>query len=222
MKKRWIVAGLLGLLAIAFTVALKCVDVNPVGPALTEVGFSTTNSTIHSSIVADSNWLTVSNVTVAAVVAAGLVFAGLGFVQLFRRRSIKKVDWNLVALGITYILMVGIYVFFEKILVLNYRPVTIDGELEASFPSSHTLFAVTIALTVIMVLPKYIKMVPVRILLSAMLIVLAYITMNGRIAGGVHWMSDVIGGVLYGSFLASVYYCLCSLKDTKKIDKERD
>lgn len=218
MKKRWIVAAILGLLAVAFTVALKFIDVQPVGPAMTKVGFGTTNGTVHSSIVADSNWLTVSNVTVAAIVVAGLVFAGLGVAQLIMRKSFKKVDWHLKMLCVVYILMVGVYVLFEKLLIINYRPVLTNGDLEASFPSSHTLFAVTIALTVIMTLPKYIKSLVVRLLLSAVLVVMVYVTMNGRIAGGVHWVSDVIGGVFYGAFLASVYYALMAIKDNKRIE----
>ena len=77
MKKRWIVAAILGLLAIAFTVALKFVDVRPVGPAMTEVGFGTTNSTIFTSIKAEKNWLTVSNIMIAAIIVAGVLFAVL-------------------------------------------------------------------------------------------------------------------------------------------------
>ena len=119
---------------------------------------------------------------------------------------------------VVYILMVGVYVLFEKLLIINYRPVLTNGDLEASFPSSHTLFAVTIALTVIMTLPKYIKSLVVRLLLSAVLVVMVYVTMNGRIAGGVHWVSDVIGGVFYGAFLASVYYALMAVKDNKRIE----
>lgn len=218
MKKRWIVATILGLLAIAFTVALKFVDVKTitVGSQMTEIGFGTTNTTIFTSIKSEKNWLTVSNIMIAAIIVAGVLFAGLGFVQLVKRKSFKKVDWQIKMLGLTYILMLCVYVFFEKICVFNYRPVLIDGNLEASFPSSHTLFATTIALTVMMILPTYVKSKAVSIILSLILGAMVFITANGRIAGGVHWTSDVIGGVLYGAFLASIYYCLAGLGKKKE------
>lgn len=219
MKKRWIVAAVLGLLAIAFTVALKFVDVRPVGPVLTEVGFGTTNSTIFSSITPEKNWLTVSNIMIGAIIVAGVLFALLGFWQLIKRKSFKEVDWSIKMLAVTYILMLGVYIFFEKICVMNYRPVLIEGNLEPSFPSSHTLFATTIGLTVMMILPKYIKSKAICLILDVILAAMVFITANGRIAGGVHWTSDVIGGLLYGGFLASLYYCLMKIGDKKEIEE---
>ena len=218
MKKRWIVAAVLGLLAIAFTVALKFVDVRPVGPVLTEVGFGTTNSTIFSSITPDKNWLTVSNIMIGAIIVAGVLFVLLGFWQLIKRKSFKEVDWSIKMLAVTYVLMLGVYIFFEKICVMNYRPVLIEGNLEPSFPSSHTLFATTIGLTVMMILPKYIKSKAICLILDVILAAMVFITANGRIAGGVHWTSDVIGGLLYGGFLASLYYCLMKIKSKKEIE----
>lgn len=218
MKKRWIVAAVLGLLAIAFTVALKFVDVRPVGPVMSEVGFGTTNSTIFSSIQPEKNWLTVSNIMIGAIVVAGVLFVLLGFWQLIKRKSFKEVDWSIKMLVVTYILMLGVYIFFEKICVFNYRPVLIDGNLEASFPSSHTLFATTIGLTVMMILPNYVKSKAICLILDVILAAMVFITANGRIAGGVHWTSDVIGGLLYGGFLASLYYCLMKIKSKKEIE----
>ncbi len=219
MKKRWIIAAILGLLAVAFTVALKFVDVRPVGPVMSDVGFGTTNNTIHSSIEANSNWLTVSNIMIAAIIVAGVLFAGLGFVQLIKRKSFKKVDWSIKMLALTYVVMLGVYVLFEKFCVINYRPVLIDGNLEPSFPSSHTLFATTIGLTVMMILPKFVKSKAICLILDAILVAMIYAVANGRIAGGVHWATDVIGGLLYGSFLATLYYCLMKIGDKKEIEE---
>ena len=217
MKKRWLVTAVLGLIAIAFTVALKFVDVKPVDPLMnTEVGFATTNTTIFHSIEANENWLTVSNIMIAAIILAGILFAGIGFYQLVKEKSFKKVDWRIKMLALTYVLMLGVYFFFEKVFVMNYRPILVDNLSEPSFPSSHSLFAVTIALTVIMILPHYIKSKAISIILGVILAVMAFITMNGRIAGGVHWTTDVIGGFIYGAFLASLYFSLSGIKDKKK------
>ena len=67
-----------------------------------------------------------------------LVYALMGLVQLLKRRSLFKADKDIMVLGLFYIIVIFIYIFFEKVIV-NYRPILIDDLLEASYPSSHTL-----------------------------------------------------------------------------------
>ena len=58
-------------------------------------------------------------------------FGVLGAVQLFRRKSLRKVDPDIILLGVYYMLVIAAYLFFEMV-PINFRPVLIDGVLEAS------------------------------------------------------------------------------------------
>lgn len=50
---------------------------------------------------------------------------------MIKRRSILKVDKEILGLGVYYIIVIGLYIFFETY-VINYRPILMDGILEAS------------------------------------------------------------------------------------------
>ena len=47
-------------------------------------------------------------------------------------------------------MMISVYILFEKV-VINYRPILIDNELEASFPSSHTMLAICTSVSSLLV-----------------------------------------------------------------------
>lgn len=61
-----------------------------------------------------------------------------GLRQLAQRRSVRRVGADIPALGAFYGLAAGTYLFFEAF-PANFRPVLIDGWLEAAYPSSTTL-----------------------------------------------------------------------------------
>ena len=55
-----------------------------------------------------------------------LVFAGVGLIQLIKRRSIFKVDADIMILGVYFAVVILAYVIFE-IIPINYRPILIEG-----------------------------------------------------------------------------------------------
>ena len=69
----------------------------------------------------------------------------MGLGQWIRRKSLRKVDFTILALGIFYIATAAAFLFFENH-VINYRPLLIGGNLEASYPSSTTLLAICVML----------------------------------------------------------------------------
>ena len=72
-----------------------------------------------------------------------LIFAGIGLAQLIQRKSLFRVDYDIIVLGIYYIIVIFGYLIFEMI-PINYRPVLIDGFMEASYPSSTTLLVLSV------------------------------------------------------------------------------
>ena len=84
-----------------------------------------------------------------------LVFAGVGLIQLIKRRSIFKVDADIMILGVYFAVVILAYVIFE-IIPINYRPILIEGRMEASYPSSTTLL-------VLSVMPVFIEQIQRRL-----------------------------------------------------------
>lgn len=77
--------------------------------------------------------------------------------------------------------------------------------LEASYPSSTTLLAITLLISAIDQVKTYIKNTKIRIILVAICSVLAAFFVVGRAISGVHWLTDIIGGVILSATLISFY-----------------
>ena len=131
----------------------------------------------------------------------------VGLIQLIKRKSIKKVDTEISILGLFYIITLIIYVLFE-FAKINYRPVLIDGKLDPSYPSSHTLLALFISTSAIFVNLKIIGNKTLRIILNTITIILAIAILIGRTMSGVHWITDILGGILIATTLVLGYLCV--------------
>lgn len=195
------------LLLAAFalwTAAVRLVDVQAIGPEGTAVGFATVNGWahrllgMHMSLYVLTDWLGL----VPVGVAAG--FALLGLCQWVKRRSLRKVDFSILALGGFYLAVLGEYVLFEYAAV-NYRPVLIDGVLEASYPSSTTLLALCVMSTAALQLRLRMKNPVLGRLMPRLLNVFALLLVAARLVSGVHWLTDVVGGVLLSAGLVQTY-----------------
>lgn len=209
MRKRvfLIGTGLLGAFAL-WTAAVCQVDVQPIGPRGSEVGFAALNRLVHSATGVHMPLYTLTDWLGLVAVPVGLGFALLGLVQWIKRRSIRKVDRSLLVLGVFYAAVLAVYVFFETH-VVNYRPVLIEGVLEASYPSSTTLLTLCVMPTAAMQLGSRIKN---RALRNAVIIAIAVFAggmVLGRLVSGVHWFTDIVGGVLLSAGLVSMYCAFC-------------
>ena len=144
-----------------------------------------------------------------------LGFAFLGLVQLIKRRSLLKVDYSIFVLGGFYIIVMAAYLFFEMF-VINYRPVLIEGYLEASYPSSTTMLVMCVMPTAIMQFNERIKNSTVRKSINGILIAFMVFMVVGRLVSGVHWLTDIIGGALLSAGLVMLYYFVVNLKVGKR------
>lgn len=133
-----------------------------------------------------------------------LVFAGVGLIQLIKRRSIFKVDADIMVLGVYFAVVILAYVIFE-IIPINYRPILIEGRMEASYPSSTTLL-------VLSVMPVFIEQIQRRLsgdvakrIITIVSLAFSGFMVIGRLIAGVHWFTDIVGGVLLSTGLVLIY-----------------
>ena len=208
MKKKntkTILAALGALAAFAlWTVLIRCVDVQPIGPNGSRVGFAVINGAFHA--LTGVHWALYTLTDWLGLVPIGIAFgfAVLGLVQLIRRKSLLKVDCDLLILGGFYIVVLAAYLLFETV-VINFRPVLIDGKLEASYPSSTTMLALCIFPTAMMQLKTRIRSDTVRRATLGILAAFTVFMVVGRLISGVHWLTDIIGGVLLSVGLVMLY-----------------
>ena len=212
-NKRFLFPAFCAMLFILLTVILKTVDVGYVCGLESKVGLSHLNGRAHCFFGQSETWYEISEVTGLVAIACGGVFALIGVFQLIKRKSIFKVDREIILLGCLYAALAVIYVFFDKA-VINCRPITAFGETAAdsSFPSSHTVLAAVVSGSAIMLLPKYIKKNILRHIISALVCAVGVITVVGRLLSGVHWFTDILGSVFLSCFLLSLFGALIAKK----------
>lgn len=209
MKRRNIIISIvLIILSVLFTVLVKNVDVKPIGPNESMVGFADINKLFHNLIGSNMTIYKITEVLGYIPIVMALVYVFIGFKQLIKRKSLLKVDKEIYVLALFYVLVVGVYVFFEKF-IINYRPILIDGLLEASYPSSHTLMSICLCGSSIIINKKLFKnkFGDIENVLSGILILLIVI---GRIISGVHWFTDILGGIIISSTLLVIFYSIIS------------
>lgn len=212
MKKRCFGAALCMLAIFALWTALIClVDVRSIGPQGSRVGLAGINgwfhhlTGIHMTLYAITDYLSI--VPLFCVTGFGL----LGLSQWIRRRSLARVDRSILLLGGFYIAVFAAYALFE-VIVVNYRPVLINGHLEASYPSSTTMLVLCVISTGIMQLQSRIKNRLWRRGITFALATFALLMVITRLLSGVHWLTDVVGSILLSAGLICLYASLSKTK----------
>ena len=208
MRKKYVFLSLCLLLSfVLWTAAITAVDVQPIGPEGSLVGFAGLNSLVHqlTGVHMALYVLTDRLSLIPLMVISG--FGALGLVQWIRRSSLRKVDRDILVLGGFYIVTGTVYGFFETC-VINYRPVLIEGILEASYPSSTTLLVICVMVTGMMQLKKRIRNPSLWKRISVPVAAFTVFMVACRLLSGVHWFSDIIGGILLSSGLVILYAAL--------------
>ena len=202
--KRFAAAGLLLAAFLIFTALVRCVDVRPIGPDGSLVGFAAVNGWFHAltgvhwTLYVLTDWLELVSIGIA------FSFGVMGLFQLIRRRSLWKVDASILILGGFYLAVIAMYLLFN-VCVVNYRPVLIENVQEASYPSSTTVLVLCVHVTAMMQLRDRMPRSAVRTLMLYLLGAFTVLMVFARLVSGVHWLTDIIGGVLLSAALMQFY-----------------
>lgn len=196
---------------VLWTVAIQFIDIKEIGPQNSSVGFAALNQFIHNLTGVNMSLYTITDWLGLVPFGFAMGFALLGFIQLIKRKRILKVDYNILVLGGFYAVVIAIYFIFE-LFVVNYRPILINGILEASYPSSTTMLVMCIMPTAIMQFNNRIKNKTLKKIISVSIIVFILFMVIGRILSGVHWITDIIGGAMLSCGLVILYYFVSKLK----------
>ena len=142
-------------------------------------------------------------------------FGLLGLIQWIKRRSLMRVDPDILLLGVYYLVVIFGYLLFEMV-PINYRPILIEGYLEASYPSSTTLLVLSVMPTLKFQADRRVMSAVLRKSITIFVIVFSAFMVIGRLISGVHWATDIIGSVLLSSGLFMIYRFMAEYFDSGK------
>ena len=211
MKKRKLVIGILLILVfVIWTWLIQVIDVQYIGVNGTEIGFATFNCWFHEQTGVHMMLYTITDWLGLVPVFVCFVFGGMGLMQLIKRGSLFKVDRDIMILGIYYVIVILGYLLFEMYPV-NYRPILIQGVMEASYPSSTTLLVLSVMPTLIEQMNRRMKNTKHKRIISIFTIAFSVLMVLGRLVSGVHWFTDIVGAILLSTGLFIIYKSLILL-----------
>ena len=201
IRRKELLAGIILLATFAlWTVLIRHIDVQKAG-RLTGV---------HMLIYTITDWLGLVPIIIC------ICFGVLGLIQLVKRKSLLTVDFDILLLGAYYVVVILGYLLFEMV-PINYRPILIDGNLEASYPSSTTLLVLTVMPTLKYQSDRRIANPVTRKVITVFVIVFAAFMVIGRLISGVHWATDIAGSVFLSSGLFMIYRYMADRSVSKKV-----
>ena len=203
-KKQLISGGVLLVGFAIWTWLIQRVDVQPAGQGETDIGFASFNGWFHSVTGVHMSIYTITDWAGLVPIFVCIVFGGIGLCQLMKRRSLFKVDRDLIFLGIYYVVVIFGYLIFEMI-PINYRPILIEGILEASYPSSTTLLVLSVMPTLVFQVNRRVTNLTVKRIVCALAIAFSAFMVIGRLIAGVHWFTDIVGAVILSAGLFCLY-----------------
>ena len=203
-KKVLFLGSMLAVTFVVWTALIQIVDVQPIGQNGTDIGFASFNSWfhkltgVHMTIYTITDWLGLIPIFVC------MIFGGIGFVQLVKRKSLFKVDCDIILLGIYYVIVIFCYLIFEMI-PINYRPIMIEGFMEASYPSSTTLLVLSVMPTLVFHTNQRLDNMTVKKSVYISTSIFSAFMVIGRLVSGVHWFTDIVGSIIFSAGLFYIY-----------------
>lgn len=203
-KKSLLIGSIFLAMFAVWTVLILTVDVQPLGQNGTGIGFAAFNCWFHHFTGVNMAIYTITDWMGLVPVAICFGFAGIGLVQLMKRRSFFRVDADIMILGVYFVIVFLVYAIFEMI-PINYRPILIEGRMEASYPSSTTLLVLSVMSALIEQIQRRLSDITAKRIIKIAAIAFSAFMVIGRLVSGVHWFTDIVGGVLLSAGLFMLY-----------------
>ena len=204
VKKLFALSGALLTLFVLWTAAVCFIDVQPIGPDGSSVGLTALNAAFQKTLGVNMTLYEITDWLGIVPLCFVCGFALLGLLQLIKRKSFRRVDPDILVLGAFYTAVFAAYIAFEAFSP-NFRPVLIEGRLEASYPSSTTLLVMCVIPTAMMQLKRRIKRPWIRTAVLCTLGAFCVFMPTARLISGVHWFSDIVGALLLSAGLVTLY-----------------
>lgn len=227
-KTNYLLSLILLVIVIAYTILVAKVDVKPVGPVnpatgvTSEVGFSTINSAIAKKLEYNSTFYKISKYAGYLAFAFIAFYGVIGLAQLIKKKNLKDINKVLYALAVFYVCVAIVYALFE-VLTINYRPVVMENELEASYPSSHTMLAICVCGSSLIVSHYLVKKEGFKILLNIAAVIMMILIVVTRTLSGVHWFTDIVGAIIISVFMLQTFASsIKSLNAKEKGEREEE
>ena len=224
-NKKLVITAALTLGTFFYTILIGVVDRKPIGPEESKVGWAALNGSFRDAIGENPVWDKITDVMMIIAILTAVSFIAIGVIQLIQTKNVFKVEKTIWGLAGVYVLMVLLYIIFDKIIKINMRPIIEDGgKLECSYPSSHVFIICTIMGTAYVAWGKIRffkeKSMVLECLRISAIAVMA-ITVAGRLVSGVHWFTDIWGGVLFAAMLISAYITALPMIKFKAREKKK-
>ncbi len=197
-QKLWLILGIASFVCfVIFTLLVAFVDVD-------QVGLSKINHFFWQHCGRHEIWERITDYLGYALILSLVGILAWQIWQWIQRKSLRKIDQNLLLFDLICVALVAVYFFFE-IVVINYRPLLDHGEAKASYPSSHVMLFATILPLLIWQIWHYFKNKPLCIVLTVVISVILIIGVVGRLFSGVHWFTDILAGLIVSCVLDGLY-----------------
>ena len=187
--------SILWLILLIFTILVSFVDVKIYNVTNTEIGLYSLNKIFLVNSI-NSNYINIisNGIFLICLLVIILMLLLITF-EYFKTKKINKNNLNFI---IHFLIMVLIWIIFDKIIIINYRPILINGNIEGSYPSTHVMVSTFVLLFLSDQLKKIFKNDKIFYIISIGLIIIQSIS---RILLTMHWFTDIIGGLLIGCLL---------------------
>ena len=199
---------------VIWTIIIKIIDVQPIGVNGTNIGFATINSWFHSLTGVNMTLYTITDWLGLVPIFICMIFGFMGLIQLIKRKNLLKVDFDIIILGVYYVIVILCYLIFEMY-PINYRPILINGFMESSYPSSTTLLVLCVIPTLVFQANQRLKSITLKSFITIFAVAFSVFMVAGRLISGVHWLTDIIGSCLLSAGLFYTYKGIVLWTSTK-------